>query len=388
MIAKLRWSFTPVFMALVAALFVFPVSERRVAAQAQPVPPITWRVSGSPRIRIVMTDTMLFEYVSGLTMLPEGGLIVASDQRSALLFFDDRGRFVRSIGRRGRGPSEFNGIARAWRFGDTLAVVDLRDVPQIFTLAGAYVRSAPKLPSGRLHGFLGNGDAVVGTLDLDAITPGGWKTVDERLLRIRGSSSTPLGTFASQEVSRSKDGELKGRVFGPRNRVAVFADGFCAGFAGGASIRCFDATATVRASLALSGLTPVAVSDADREAYFNDRYVANQGMPRARLDAMVNAMRSETEFANTMGNFGALVASRDGLLWVGPPSNEDWRPTAPNPLPDRPTRWRIYSRAGVWIANVTLPARFRLFEAGANYVAGVTGDDDGQEVIVVYEVRR
>lgn len=335
-----------------------------------------------------MNDTLLFEYVSGLTMTPAGDLIVASDQRSALLFFDARGRFMRSVGRRGRGPSEFNGISRAWRFGDSLAVVDLRDIPQVFTLAGTYVRSAPKLPSGRLHGFLGNGDAVVGTLDLDAITPGGWKTAHERLLRIRGASSTPLGTFPSQEVSRSKGGELKGRVFGPRNRVAVFADGFCAGFAGGTSIRCFDATGTARASMALSGLLPVPVSDVDREAYFNDSYVANQGMPRDRLDAMVNAMRSETDFANTMGSFGALIASRDGLLWVGPPSNEDWRPTAPNPLPDRPTRWRIYSRAGVWIANVTLPARFRLFEAGANYVAGVTGDDDGQEVIVVYEVRR
>jgi hypothetical protein len=37
---------------------------------------------------------------------------------------------------------------------------------------------------------------------------------------------------------------------------------------------------------------------------------------------------------------------------------------------------------------VTLPARFFLWEVGADYVAGVTRDADDTEVVVVYTLRR
>ena len=40
------------------------------------------------------------------------------------------------------------------------------------------------------------------------------------------------------------------------------------------------------------------------------------------------------------------------------------------------------------MATVTLPARFFLREAGADYVLGVTRDADDAEVVVVYSLRR
>lgn len=43
---------------------------------------------------------------------------------------------------------------------------------------------------------------------------------------------------------------------------------------------------------------------------------------------------------------------------------------------------------GVWLSDVILPPRFRLLDAGANFVAGVTKDEDDNDVVLVYSLRK
>jgi hypothetical protein len=351
--------------------------------------PDEWRVDSVPRLEITQDDSLSFGGVQGLTVLPDDGVVVASYMENTLRYFDADGTYRRSVGREGKGPGEFRTITAFTRYGDTLAVMDLDDVSQHFTLDGQYVRTdARPLGGGRLLGHLGSGERVLGRFLLDSVRAGTTSQVPERLVRGRDTVEVPLGDFRSRLLSRDADGRLSAKLYTADNRVAVFADGFCAGYGGGDTITCHDVDGARQHTITLTGRTPVAVTAANRESYFDEFRLANSNVPKAALDAEVAIMRERLTFAESLGLFGPLRASRDGLLWVGPPGIDAWRYADPSPLPAEPTTWSVYTRTGTWVANVTLPARFFLWEAGADYVAGVTRDADDTEVVVVYTLRR
>lgn len=364
-------------------------SSARIATDGAAVEAEQWTIDTTPRLRLVQRDTITFEGVDGATLLPEGGVVVATSVANTLRYFDAEGALVRSVGRRGKGPGEFQSIVSFSRYGDSMAVMDLDEVSQYFTLDGQFVRTdARPLGGGRLLGHFVSGERVLGRFLLDSVRPGTTSQVPEVIVRSSDSTERQLGVFPSRELTRASDGALSARIYTAEHRVAVFDDGFCAGYGGGATITCFDADGASPQTITLTGRTPVAVTDADRESYFDEFRLANRHLPKERLDAMVAVMRQRVTFAESLGLFGALRASRDGLLWVGPPGIDAWRFADPNPLPATPTQWSVYTRTGRWVATVTLPARFFLREAGADYVLGVTRDADDAEVVVVYSLRR
>jgi hypothetical protein len=70
-------------------------------------------------------DNQIFGYVEGIAVDPEGGIYVADSKRLAIRHFDSTGRFIRTVGRPGKGPGEYSGIqAIAVRRDGTLIVRD------------------------------------------------------------------------------------------------------------------------------------------------------------------------------------------------------------------------------------------------------------------------
>ncbi len=138
----------------------------------------------------------------------------------------------------------------------------------------------------------------------------------------------------------------------------------------------------------LSQRSPVAVSESDRQAFFDDVAVANPGVAKAEIDAEVARLRAQRTFARELGYFGRLVAGRDGLLWVGPPSTDAYRFANPNAVPLTETVWSVYPRAGDWIADVSMPAGFLPLEVGPDHVAGVTRDSADEAVVVIHDLIR
>lgn len=346
-----------------------------------------WTVSAEPRLRIAHRDTLNFRDVIGLSLLPDGGVVVASDVSTSLQFFSAEGQLIRSVGRRGAGPGEFKYVFQLLRFGDTLGVMAQNEVVQLFTLDGKYRRSEAPLTGGeQLRGYLTNGDRVVSTLRIDAVTSSEPARTPEELLRLSGNDTVALGTFLSQELSRLENGKLAARFYSPRNQVAVLRDGFCAGHGGDAFLSCYDAAGVRHSTMQLAHRSPMPVAEEDREAKFDQVYLMNKGVPKAVLEAEVARERETTMFAESLGIFGRLLASRDNLVWVSPPATDDWLVIDLPPV--RPTVWSVYSPTGEWLAEVTLPADFYLLEAGADYVAGFSRDENEDDVVLVYSLTR
>ena len=114
------------------------------------------------------------------------------------------------------------------------------------------------------------------------------------------------------------------------------------------------------------------VNTADKQAYIDAMDVANPGL---RGETLRRLVREATTYAERMPAFGRLVGSTTDEVWVGPNLTEDVT-LAISPVPDRATVWSVFSVNGDWLSDVTLLKRFRLMEAGANYVAGIQKDDD------------
>jgi len=335
------------------------------------------------------TESVDLADVVSLAVLGDGRLVVASAHPPAVRLFERDAQSYRAIGRRGPGPGEFESIDQFFRIGDTLVVVDLEDVAEYFAFNGRVLRTANRpVGGGRLYGMLADGGRVVGQLLSDSVRVGEWVQVPVTLTRVLGEARRVLGTFPSQRLTRREDGRLDGDVYAPHNRVVVFPDGLCAGFTGGIDIECFDGDGTRIGAIALSHRSAIPVTEADREAFFGDVAVANPGVPKAEIDAEVARLRERRSFAKELGFFGRLLAGRDGLLWIGPPSTDEYRFANRNAVPTTETTWSVYTRAGVWVAEVTLPARFLPLDVGADYVAGVSRDDADEFVVLVYDLIR
>ena len=349
--------------------------------------PGTWQVAARPLLRIESDDDVFLGDVVGIAVMSSREVAVATENPIALRLFGDDGRLKRSIGRIGSGPGEYRSVDALARFGDTLAVVDLQEQAHIFDGSGRYLRREPRpAGGGDLHGLLASGGRIVGQLDQANVPVGGAGQTSETLFLAQGESRRVLGSFPSMRMTRTSDGESVGDLYSPKNRVAVFPDGFCAGYAGGPQIGCFDTEGRPVGTITLSGRSPVLVTEADREDYFSDVHRANPTAPKAENDAVIARMRERLVFAKELGLFGRLLPARDGALWVGPPGTDAYRWANRFAVPSEATTWSVFQRSGEWVADIELPPRFLPFEVGADYVAGITRDADDEVVLLVLDL--
>lgn len=241
----------------------------------------------------------------------------------------------------GRRPGGVQPREPAFSLWDTLALIDLRGLGQLFTISGKYVRSEPRLrPSGDRLGYFADGDRLVSVLQTDHITAERWQQTREALTRRGASSTVPLGEFPSVEAIRH-GADFDGRIYAARHRAAVLPHAFCAGYNGTFQFACFDEMGKKLSIIQRASVPLRLVSNEDKEAYFAGILQANKTAPA--IDEYMNQARATVQFSENFPAFGRLLASQDDLIWV---------------------------------------------DAGANYVAGVTKDADDNDVILVYPLRK
>jgi hypothetical protein len=178
--------------------------------------------------------------------------------------------------------------------------------------------------------------------------------------------------------------------------MALFTDRICRGFARTYEVACFHLDG--KPILSVRRAVPVVpVSDSARKAFelaYTDVSGGNEGDNSDGARSSLKALRLHNlpglVYAKTLPVFAAFLGSQTGDVWVRDYRIEDAfvSKVGFNPPPTMPTHWNVFAADGRWLADVTLPARFTAFDAGADYVLGVSRDADDVERVTMLRLQR
>src|SRR5688572_28820069 len=129
-----------------------------------------WKLTTKPILEIGTLDGAPeheFGLISGVLRMSDGGVAVADMQANEVRFFDRNGKFIRLLGRRGRGPGEWTQLGRlGWYRGDTIFTSNyISSIYELYTIDGAYVRRL-QLQGGATEvalGFRSDGSVIAAT---------------------------------------------------------------------------------------------------------------------------------------------------------------------------------------------------------------------------------
>ncbi|MBC7893997.1 MAG: hypothetical protein H7066_01205 [Cytophagaceae bacterium] len=329
--------------------------------------------------------------VLGVARVADGRVVIANGGSTDLRVFSPAGAFVRSIGRKGLGPGEFDGIILMHRSADTLVVHDRQSRLQIYTPDGTLLRSYTRPTFGARGvsswpGMLSDGSGVVQGMEPLTDTTSDHVTA-MAALGIRALNSNEATAFTQIPVFERvrRGGQSVALFLGAVSRTAVMGERVCSGYAIRWEVNCFDRHGKL-SSRTRRDVDPGRVTSADQEEFKRGYIVANKAQPPEQVKRWTQVV----QFADKRSAFGRFVPSPTGELWVGPfVVLESFVPGRRGTvIPEKPTTWSVLAKDGTWAADVELPARFSLLDAGRDYVAGVELDADDVETVVVYRLRR
>lgn len=356
-------------------------------------PPATWRVDATPILAVggvAGEGAAEFAAVMGVARLRDGSVVVANQSTNELRVFAPDGTHRRTLGRRGRGPGEFDRLSQLMRIGDTVVGVDQNRRGEAFAPDGKLVRSLPiplfdegQFPS--YIGFLRDGASVLLALDPPSDTTRSTLTATGALgVRTSSGATRTLAHIPMYETRKLPMGFVP--VFlGPVYRAAVFPDRTCVGWAARWEVTCYVPNGAMK-TRTIRATSQGPVTEDDKRVFRDGFMRANRSVPREQAEATVRSF----PFADRRSAYGRFVPATTGELWVGEfvISEEVFLGRTGLGSPDVATKWSVLAPDGRWIADVTLPAHFALLDAGEDYVAGVLRDDDDVESVVVYRLRR
>lgn len=311
------------------------------------------------------------------------GIVVADAGTGELRWFDAAGRPLRTAGRRGGGPGEFQHIGWVGLLpGDSLAAWDpvLRRL-SMFDPAGRFARHVSIPARGPLAWVAGvlDGRALI-IADRAGVQPSAgepaWRDTAVLLrVALAGGTADTLGRFAGTEWY-SGGGRVMSRPLGRQTAATAGGGTVYVGTAEEYEVRAYGPDGRPRTRIRRPH-APVRVRREDREAYLaRTVHVGGSAQDRrARAQALANA-----PFPQTMPPYTGLLTDARGNLWV----RETQPPSATPPV----SRWSVFDPRGRWIATVRGPARFRALQAGADWVLGVQPDSSDADHVRIYPLRK
>jgi hypothetical protein len=332
-----------------------------------------------------------FANIVGVARLSDGRTAVANGGSNEIRYFDASGRFRRSVGRRGRGPGEFDRLSAAIRTADTVIGVDAQYRMQAFGPDGTLLRSLarPALAGFTLVrwiGFTSEGDGIVMAPEA-APSPAGRSTVQMGLARIAPDGRTRAlpGRHPGWDQHTPPSGRPMPVAYGPAAQAAVAATRIWMGYGDQYALYGHDLTGRLVVRVVREARRePVTV--ADRKQYADAFLAANANVP-SPVRAQLEEMARRTVFAERFPAFSRFLASGADELWV---NNDPRRVSVYDRFgtPDAPSHWSVFAASGRWLADVTLPARFLPLDVGRDYVAGLSRDADDVERVTIFRLMR
>lgn len=323
-----------------------------------------------------------FYQIRDIDLLPDGGIAVANGGTNEIRLFTADGQYVRSAGRKGHGPGEYDGLYWLHVVGDSLLAHDWgNDRVSVLDSTGAYGRSfrlewhygivspVAVLPDRTLLGFT--------TRHMVELPHAGLVTDSALLSRydFQGALVDSIGRFAHNQRVVRRAGNRQttlGLPFSAIGQVAVSPEGFCYVFGVHSEVRCHhrDGQLTRIARLARD---PLPVTGEQIEAYW-DRELASRN--ERRVDAL-RRMRDVMVFPDFYPAFSDLLVDDQGRIWA----QEYHRPH------DSDINWDVI-RDGRWIASVKVDTAFQLMLIRGDRLLGVWRNELGVETVRAYRLSR
>jgi hypothetical protein len=384
-------------MRAVAAFFLLLLTGEAVSAMQAQVP--LWRVAREVRTGIGDGPGAL-SAVSDLTMARDGSVYVSQPQENVVKVYDAQGRYLRSIGREGGGPGEFERpSALGWR-GDTLWVAD---PPQtrisLFRQDGTFVRAisfsrAAPVTNGRHHipGSLLADGSVLGFWQAPLFHIAGPRPVTVPMVRFT-SRGDPIGLLALRE-HRNEFGVIEegtSRTYFPQPftdspLIAVAPDG-----SGVVIVRRNAAARPDSTVFSVQGIDPSGRVSLARNYRYKpvplsadavERAVERQigGLAASRIRtpeaAVVSRQTREKLYRpRFLPPVTRVVVGRDGTIWL---RRED--------LGRDMAWWHVLDSRGRIIARAWVPANLRVEYADRTHIWGVELDELDVPTLVKYRI--
>jgi hypothetical protein len=350
-----------------------------------------WTVAAEPTVDIGVADgapEYQFGQVAGAVRLSDGRIVVADGQAKHLRFFDGAGVHLRTVGRNGGGPGEFQSLSRVLRLrGDTVGAWDSRsDRFSVFDPRGEFVRARTlRAGEGRIlsqaDGAFADGSLLMSPFMSLSFRPGTQVSRDTfALLRYpadRDAADT-LGRFAGSQVVSvvgPEDGGWAVRStvpFGPETFRTPRGDLVYVADSERFAVAVYGTDGTLRRVLRAArepeALTPEEVA----------RYKEEQlGRTEAGEDrAMTERLLAATPFPQTKSAFTAMVVDAEGAVWLREHATSE----------DGPGRWTVFDTEGALLGTVETPAGVRVLEIGGDYLLGVWADDLDVQHVRLYRL--
>jgi hypothetical protein len=358
--------------------------------------PPEWRITRELRIDAAEQDLSPIALVA---VAPNGIIAVAQNQDGLVRFFDARGTFLGTFGRKGQGPGEFGTVSRFTWIADTLVVSDIttrrftlispnrtlvRTAPWLatITMAGRAGGPAPRFRAPLTFARYAGGDQLVGASLMEGSPPPDWPGGEKPglpLVRV-DSAGAFLRVIAWQpdiqctvpfDAGRGGQG-FASIPFCARLMRDVSADGdrFILSWVEQGSRPAFR-VATFRANGDTAfnrsyAYEPVTISKAEK-----DSVVA----ARSRNPQLASAME-RTTLPDTHPPLMRILPGRDETTWL-----ELYTRTGER-------LWHVLDARGALIGRLRVPRNVEIKVGSAATIWATETDEDGLQHIVRFRVSR
>ncbi len=347
-----------------------------------------WTVSDTPTVSIggdESDSTAIFSRVQNAIRMSDGRILVPNGGTRELRFYHANGRFIKSVGRLGEGPGEFDWLGKVFRTdGDSLIIWDPNNARlTVFDSGGRFVRSVPlrsgqgisfpepfgRASDGSLIGRTGSRNNATGAFRFASF----YVRYGPDLAPTDTVAKRPGNDFFTQPCG---DNGIcgYGPPFARRTSAGFHNDRLYVGTGDRYEIEVIDMSGrVVRLIRDARPIREVSSADAERqrETFLSD---ARDPARRAELEK-VYAMMTVPQ---AMPAYGELKVDRSGNLWV-----EEYRTTD-----DAPLRWTVFDSSGRVLGTLGMPSGLRVDEIGDDYVLGVFRDSLDVEHVRLHAIAK
>ncbi len=347
-----------------------------------------WATIDTSRVFRILPDAAnpatLFSRIRGALKLRDGTIAVLDAGSHQVRVFGTDGRFIRSFGRQGQGPGEFQ---QPWRLlrgrGDSLVIAELMSgTIQVFSPSGDSARPVrvpygSKTGTAHLLGTFADGDYLVIMNDLMREPQVGRNPLHSSLhvMTALGDSGVALGKqISTEQVFKDAGGGKLAQVdnlFWAEPGWAGLSDSY---------VWCLPREFECDVWSKSGRQTRIIRANARGAPIASGAYteLEAQGLRTAtteRDSALVRRTIAEGDRPQFFPILSLIRGDRKDRVWM---REFLWRADATT------ARWLVFETTGKILGTVTLPADLWVFDIGEDYILGTDLDENDVQRVVMY----